>query len=135
MANSVTIYRNEYGQSQIDVTENKTLDAAGCGVIQNVKTDGIVVTLPALAAGLSFTVRNGGATAVPAGASSNGTVLVAVSPNASDGIQGLGFTAADNKDALNTKATSRIGDFIRLNAGSADNWTVVEAKGIWTREA
>lgn len=54
------------GRQYVDVTSNKTLAATDAGVVQNVIVDGITVTLPATANGLSFTVRNGGAK--PAGA-------------------------------------------------------------------
>ena len=138
MANSTTLYVGEGGRTQVDVTENKTLTLADCGIVQNVITDGITVTLPATAAGSAFTIRNGGVPAsssVGMGTGSDFSCLVTVAPNASDKIQGLGFTAADNKAALNTKATARVGDEIQLVGDGVDGYNVVRAKGVWARAA
>ncbi len=109
-------------------------------MVQNVIADAITITLPATgAAGLYyFTIRNGGVPASgPLGAAtgSDGSVLLTVAPNASDKISGLGFTAADNKAALNTKVTARVGDQITLLSDGVDGWTVVSARGVWARAA
>lgn len=125
------------GKPYENIDTNKTLALADCGVVQNVIADAIVITLPATIAGATFTIRNGG---VPAnssikGTGSNGSVLVKVSPNAADQIAGLNFTAADNKAAMNTKATSQVGDYITLVADATNGWCVVDAKGVWAREA
>ncbi len=137
MANSTTQYVGSEGRQTLDVTENKTLDLTGCGVVQNVITDAITVTLPATSAGAYFIIRNGGAAITsggPSGATSDASVLVTVSPNASDKIQGNGFTAADDKDALNTKATAKVGDEIRIVGDGTDGWLITHVKGTWVRE-
>lgn len=113
------------GQKVTTVADDATLAATDCGSIQNVTVDAKTVTLPATAVGLVFTIRNGGA---------DGAVLVTVSPNANDKIQGIGFSAADNKDALNTKATAKQGDFITLLGDGVDGWFVVDCVGTWVRE-
>jgi hypothetical protein len=133
-------YPSDRRPVSVDVSSNKTLTAADCGIVQNVIADAIVITLPATANGLEFVVRNGGkpVTSGPAGSGSNGTVLVAVSPAAADGITGNGFTAAVNKDALNTKATSLVGDQIRLHGTGTTGvtaWTATDVIGTWAREA
>lgn len=138
MANSTTQYVGSEGRSSLDVTENKTLDLAGSGIVQNVTTDAITVTLPATTAGAFFVIRNGGAAITsggPAGATSDASVLVTVAPNASDKIQGNSFTAADNKAALNTKATAKIGDEIRIVGDGTDGWLMSYVKGTWARQA
>lgn len=122
-----------------NIDTSKTLTAADNGIIQNVVADGITITLPATVVGLTFTIRNGGAPAssgLPTASGADASVLVKVSPNASDQIAGLNFTAADNKAALNTKATSKVGDYITVvGDGTAGvGWNVVQAKGIWARE-
>jgi len=127
-------------RQSVDVSANKTLTAADQGIVQNVVADGIVITLPSTAAGLSFTVRNGGVkvTNGAAGTGANGTVLVAVSPAAADAIAGNGFTAAVNKDALNTKATSTVGDEITVVGSGTTGvtaWSIAELVGTWAREA
>lgn len=137
MANSTTLYRGQDGRTWVDVTENKTLALADCGIVQNVLTDAITVTLPATAASLNFIIRNGGAkaTGAAAGTVSNGTVAVNVSPQAADKISGYALTPADNKDLINTKATSVVGDEVHLIADGVDGYTVVRANGTWAREA
>jgi hypothetical protein len=77
--------------------------------------------------GLTYTIRNG--------AKKDGDVQVAVSPNAADQIIGNGFTPADNKDALNPKATSKAGDEITLVSNGSAGWFVSNVVGLWAREA
>lgn len=139
MANDTSVSQGlGNGINYENIDSNKTLALADCGAIQNVLADGVTITLPATSAGATFTIRNNGApasSALGAQTGNDGTVLVTVAPNASDKIQGLGFTAADNKAALNTKATSRVGDFLRLVGDGIDGWNVIEARGIWARAA
>lgn len=143
MANSTTLYRGPDGRTWVNVTEAKSLVAADSGIVQNVITDAITVTLPTSAAatvGATFTVRNGGvpATSGANGTGSNGTVLVKLAPVAADGISGAAFTAATNKAAQNTKATSIVGDEITVTGSgvtSAAAWFVRSMTGIWAREA
>lgn len=137
MANSTTLYTGSDGRIQVDVTENKTLALADNGIVQNVITDAITITLPATTAGAAFTIRNGGVpkTGAPTGTGDNGSCLVTVSPNASDQIAGLAFTAADDKDALNTKATANVGDEITLIGDGTNGWNVLRVKGTWARQS
>lgn len=128
------------GVNYQNIDTAKTLAVADNGVVQNVITDGITITLPATgAAGLYyFTIRNGGvpaSSAVGFGTGGDASCLLTIAPNASDKISGLAFTAADNKAALNTKATSKVGDFITLVSDGVDGWTVVAARGVWARAA
>lgn len=127
------------GVNYENIDTSKTLAVADNGVVQNIIADGLTITLPATgAAGLYyFTIRNGGApkSGAPAGTGDDASVLVTVSPNSSDKISGLGFTAADDKDALNTKATARVGDYITLLSDGVDGWTVVASRGIWARQS
>lgn len=138
MANSTTLYVGDLGRTQVDVTENKTLALTDQGVIQNVITDAITITLPATAAGNSFWIRNGGvpaSSAIGAGSGGDASVLVAIAPNASDKVQGLQFTAADNKSILNTKATSKVGDYLHIVGDGVDGYNIQHAKGVWARAA
>lgn len=134
MSNSTTLYTNNEGKLAVDVTENKTLAITDQGVVQNVKTDAITITLPATVVGYDFTIRNGGATSVPAGASGDGTVAVNVSPNSADLIAGMQVTAADDKDFINTKATSKVGDYLQIVGNGTTGWNVQSVKGIWVKE-
>jgi ethanolamine ammonia-lyase small subunit len=144
MANPTTLYTGSDGRITVDVTEAKSLVAADAGIVQNVTTDGITVTLPTSAAatvGATFIIRNGGvaaSSAVGSGTGADASCLVTVAPGASDGISGLAFTAATNKAALNTKATSKVGDEIQLvgsGVTSAAAWFVQRVKGTWARAA
>jgi hypothetical protein len=140
MANMTTPYLMADGRMGLDLDTNKTCTAADCGLVQNVIADAITITLPATAAGSSFIVRNGGvpATSAAAGTGSNGTALVSVAVAAGDGFTGGGFTAAINKKALNTKATSKVGDEIQVvgsGANTAAAWNFASVKGTWAREA
>ena len=90
------------------------------------KTDGAVFTLPAIAVGNIFTFVN---------TAEDGTNTFTISPNANDGILYVGGLV-DDKDLINTKATSKVGDFVKIAAlNSTAHWTVVECQGVWTKES
>jgi hypothetical protein len=128
------------GRVSVNVTGNKTLTAADAGIVQNVTADGVVITLPATANGLVYKIRNGGAapTNAAAGAVANQSVGLNITPQAADGVTGLGFTAAVSKGALQTKSSANVGDEIVLEANGttgATGWTITGAVGTWTRQA
>jgi hypothetical protein len=121
-----------------NIDTSKTLALADNGIVQNVIADGITITLPATTAGACFTIRNGGvpaSSAVGAGTGGDASALITIAPNSVDQIAGLNFTAADNKAALNTKATSKVGDFITLVGDGTNGWNVLYARGTWARQA
>ena len=90
------------------------------------KTDGTVFTLPAIAVGNVFTFVN---------TAEDGTNTLTISPAAADGILYVGGLV-DNKDLINTQATSKVGDYVKIAAlNSTDFWTVVEAQGVWAKES
>jgi len=107
------------------VSANKTLDALDTGKVFFVDTDAKTITLPAVAK-MSFRIVNAGA---------YGTVLVTISPNASDNIQMPDLAATDDKDLLNTKATANRGDMVDLEYGDATGWIAKLLVGTWTKEA
>lgn len=108
------------------VSDNKTLDAEDSGKLLWVTADAKTITLPAIAAGLSgCAIVNGGAF---------GTVEVTISPNSADMILGPDITGADDKDLINSKATARRGDRVRLWSGDADGYVVTEMVGTWARQ-
>ena len=89
-------------------------------------TDGVVFTLPGIADGNTFKFVNTAA---------DGMNTLTISPNASDGIAYAG-TKVDNKDLINTKATSKQGDYVVLaSLEDADAWQVTEARGVWAKES
>ena len=89
-------------------------------------TDGVVFTLPSTAIGNTFKFVNNAA---------NGTNALTISPAAADGICYAG-TKVDDKDLINTKATSKQGDYVVLaSLEDAGAWQVTEARGVWAKES
>lgn len=86
----------------------------------------VVVTLPPTEAGLRFQVFTGVA---------SGGTGVSVSPDAADQIIGNGFTAADDKDAINAGASDVVGDILEVTGNGTTGWLVTKVKGTWAREA
>ena len=111
------------------ITASGTLTLAyathsGRPVIQTAAT---VFTLPAVAnLGSSFWIINGAA---------NGT-LMTLAVNASDKFlwDVAGAAGTDDKNAINTAATARTGDYIKVQYGSADGWIITEMGGTWVDE-
>ena len=114
------------GKTAVTIADNTTLNATHSGKALFVTTDAKVITLPAAEGMAGIKVVN---------IAAFGTVLVEVAPNANDMIEGPGITAADNKSILNTKATARRGDYIDLEYGDANGWTITKMKGTWARES
>lgn len=137
MANSTTLYTLPDGRIAVDVSENKTLAITDQGVVQNVITDAITVTLPSTVVGYKFIVRNGGdnASGTPTRAGADGSMNVTVSPAALDLIAGMQVTAADDKDFVNTKATAKVGDELELIGNGTTGWNVTRVVGTWAKEA
>lgn len=134
MANDTTATLGNDSRYQELIDTAKTLAIGDTGIVQNVKAS-VTITLPATVVGYCFIIRNAGApvTGGPVGTGNNGTVTINVSPNASDKIAGLGFTATDDKDAINT--LGKVGDEIILVGDGVNGWFVLSSKGTWTREA
>ena len=89
-------------------------------------TKDVVFTLPAIAIGNVFTFINTGA---------DGQNNLTISPNASDGILYAG-SLTDDKDVINTQATSKVGDFVKIaSLNSTAHWTALEAQGVWAKES
>ena len=87
-----------------------------------------------VAAGSTLLVINGRRMA-PHPLSGTDQGVPSLSPNASDKVQGPDIGGTDNKDLINTKATSRRGDYVDLGFGQADGPTVLAIRGTWATEA
>lgn len=88
-----------------------------------------VFTLPAAAAatkGIWYECETG--------ALSAGTGL-SISPAAADHIRGNGLTSVDNKDLINSGASDRVGDMVRLYCDGVDGWVIDAIIGTWAKEA
>jgi hypothetical protein len=125
-----------YGlRNDITVTAaTKTVASTDAGIVQNyiptTATTPGVFTLPAAAAGnvgLSFTFRAGG---------NNGDSPVTVTPNAADGVNGLGFTSAVGKGPQVLSAVQKAGDEITVTSSGVTGvnaWYISNVVGSWTR--
>ena len=109
-----------------DKQANYTVQNADTGKTFTSKTDGMVFTLPAITIGRVFTFVNTG---------QDGANTLTISPNANDGILYAG-SLTDDKDLINTKATSKVGDFVVCaSLNSTAHWTVVNVQGVFAKEA
>ena len=107
-------------------SSNYTVATADSGKTFTSSTDGVIFTLPAIAIGYVFTFVNTG---------QDGTNALTISPNANDGILYAG-SLTDDKDLINTKTTSKVGDFVTIaSLNSTAHWTVVDAQGVFAKEA
>ena len=120
---------NEAGVTGFNLEEKKanyTVQNADSGKTFTSSTDDMVFTLPAISVGRIFTFVNTG---------SDGGNNLTVSPNANDGILYAG-SLTDNKDIINTQATSKVGDFIVCaSLNSSTHWTIVDVQGVFAKEA
>ena len=105
---------------------NYTIVNGDSGKTITSSTEGIKFTLPAISIGRVVTFVN----TAPDGANT-----LTISPNANDGILYAG-SLTDDKDLINTKATSKVGDFVVLaSLNSTAHWTVVDVQGVFAKEA
>jgi hypothetical protein len=107
------------------ITANTTItDVNDVGRIIKCATDTVVLTLPAVATGKTFTFVN---------TAEDGAAAIHLDCNASDKILGgCGFSVLDDGDKVtNTKATAKKGDYIKVDYGTADGWYIVELRGTW----
>lgn len=91
-----------------------------------------VFTLPASAAGLKGVWYE-----FECGAVSSGTGL-SISPAAADAIGGNGLTVVVDKDLINSGASDRLGDMVRIyctGATGATAWRIEGIIGTWAKEA
>ena len=107
-------------------TSNYTVTTGDSGKTFVSSTDGVVFTLPAIAVGYSFKFVNN----APDGANA-----LTLSPNASDGITYAG-SSTDDKDLINTKATSKQGDFVVISSlDGTTAWQVTQVRGTFAKES
>ena len=107
-------------------TSNYTVTTADSGKTFVSSTDGVVFTLPAIAVGYSFKFVNN---------APDGTNALTLSPNASDGITYAG-SSTDDKDLINTKATSKQGDFVVISSlDGTTAWQVTQVRGTFAKES
>ena len=128
---SNSVLRARSKQETLTTTQDISINDAGAEF--NIATDAKVLTLPAITAeniGAEFTFRNTGADAAN---------IITISPAATDAIHGtiaaVSSNGADNKDWINTKASSKKGDWCTLKAVSLTDWYITGGDGVWASEA
>lgn len=62
-------------------------------------------------------------------------VGLSIDPAAADHIRGNGLTSVDNKDLINSGATDRLGDSVRIYCDGVDGWVIEAIIGTWAKEA
>ena len=123
--------KNEAGVTGFNIEQKDSnytvvINNGDCGKTLLSNTKDVVFTLPSIAIGNVFTFVNTGA---------DGQNNLTISPNASDGILYLGGLV-DDKDLINTQATSKVGDRVTIaSLNSTVFWTVVDSQGVWAKEA
>lgn len=111
-------------------TDNTVLTTADCGKVIGIGTDAKTITLPATAAGCSFTFINTGAA---------GNNIIELVPQAADKVFGTVTLASSvvviNSDAgehiKNTKATAQKGDSLTIIGDGSAGWYITASTGIW----
>ena len=126
----------QQGRNRISLTDTTELQldthgvTASGGTYVSVTGDGKTITLPAIDSnvGAAFIIVNDNA---------DGTGLLTISPNGADRflINIAGTAGGDNKDIINTKATQKKGDYVKLVALNTVGWSITELKGTWVDEA
>lgn len=127
----LTVFPNGLASFLVDInaeikTENYTVIInTDSGKTITSTLDGFIATLPSIATGNTLTFVN---------MADDGQAEYSISPAALDGINYLGSNT-DDKDLINTKATSKKGDYVTLaSLNGTVAWQVVDARGIWAKE-
>jgi len=141
MANNISNQVVRERRPQATLTTTQTLLEGNSSRDYNIATDALVITLPTISAdniGLELTFRNTGADA---------NNIITLSPAATDAFIGgfpfvTGSTASMNraggvvnKDWINTKATSKKGDYVTIKAVALGAWYIQGGQGVWASEA
>ena len=120
------VLEGKEGENIETKTSNYTVTTGDSGKTFVSSTDGVVFTLPAIAIGYSFKFVNN---------APDGTNALTLSPNSSDGITYAG-SSTDDKDLINTKATSKQGDFVVISSlDGTGAWQVTQVRGTFAKES
>jgi len=115
---------------EILAASTKTLDINDNGKVFLVTVTS-VITLPSIGTGAlgPYTIVNYGAETAGISAAQ-----ISMSPAAADRISGCDLVTNENKDVINTLATAKKGDYIKLVYGGANGWSISEMRGVWAIE-
>ena len=123
--------KNEAGVTGFNIEQKDSnytvvINNGDCGKTLLSNTKDVVFTLPSIAIGNVYTFVNTGA---------DGQNNLTISPVSIDGILYAG-SLTDDKDLINTQATSKVGDYVTLaSLNSTVYWTVVDSQGLWAKES
>ena len=123
--------KNEAGVTGYNIEEKSSnytvVNLTDSGKTFTSKTKDVVFTLPAIVVGNVFTFVN---------TAEDGTNNITISPNSSDGITYKG-SSTDDKDLINTQGTSKVGDYVKIQAmnGDVTAWQVTDIQGVWAKES
>ena len=108
------------------MTDAQTLTLTSSGV-PIVVTNASTITLPGVAVGSQWWIING---------NDDGTAIT-IAPDSSDKylVDAAGAAGTNNKHIINTAATARKGDYVKLAYGSGDGWTIAELVGTWADQS
>jgi len=141
MANSISNQVVRERRATTTLTTSTTISEGNSTKDYSIATDALVITLPTISAdnlGMEFTFRNTGADA---------NNIITLSPASTDAFIGgfpfvTGSTASMNrasgtvnKDWINTKATSKKGDYVVIKAVAVGAWYIQGGQGVWASEA
>ena len=141
MANSISNQVVRERKISTTLTTTQSISEGNSAKDYSIATDALVITLPTISAdnlGMEFTFRNTGADA---------NNIITLSPASTDAFIGgfpfvTGSTASmnrasgvDNKDFINTKATSKKGDFVHIKAVAVGEWYIQGGQGVWASQA
>jgi hypothetical protein len=118
----------ETDRSDIEnITTDTTLDDEDVGKLFKItaSTD-VTITLPATVVGYKYDIVNW--------KDRDGSIKTSISPESNDKIMGIDNAGTDNKDVINTKATSQKGDSISLFGDGSAGWYILRATGTWSFE-
>ena len=123
----------QQGRNMVSLTNDTTLDPAAHGVTiaggtyVSVTGDPIVITLPPVTAFVVFIIVND---------NPDGTGLLTIRPHIGDQflIDIAGGSGTPMKPIINTKATQKKGDFVKLVGMTANGWMIDSIKGTWIDE-
>jgi len=108
----------------------KTVDVQDSGKIFLVNVTS-VITLPSVGSTMGpFTFVNDGDETDDVS-----DVQITISPAALDGLYGPDIAFADDKDYVNTLATARKGDYVRIEYADSTGWRIAETVGTWAIES
>lgn len=109
----------------VNITSSREVTVAESGTTFFLKATDLKMTLPATAAGLTYTFI------VHSVSSSTGAQI---DPVSADAIHGGGQASTDDKDLINTPGTDAEGDMVTVVGDGVDGWWITSIVGAWAEE-